>query len=167
MTNGVPDTALAATVSAAPAAARTWFTAMTDEEKNSAGKPPAPFWYWDKGDLAIVGDGIRSGTGDFEIGEVGLLTRVPPETDGAVESVTFEAIDNEAGVGRVVDVKACLSTVYVDLDVRPLLGLELGPGFVDRGPLTAKLFPGKTWDGDVLHGVIAHGLIFGMRVAGA
>ena len=119
------------------------------------------------GDLAVVGDGFRRSAGDLEVGEVRLLVRVAPEADGAIEAVSLEAVDDEAGIGRVVDVKARLPATHVDLNVCPLVGLEVGPGLINGGPLAAEFLPGEPGNRDVLDGVVAHALIVGVRVAGA
>src|SRR5208337_2630914 len=48
---------------------------------------------------------------------------------------------------------------------RPFIQLQICPGFVDKRPLPAQLLPAKIGRGDILHRVVAHGLVFRTGVA--
>src|ERR1700683_2548333 len=68
---------------------------------------------------------------------------------------------------RSVEEELRLAAMDFEADVSPGEGLDVGPGFVDEGPLAAEFFPAIAGRGDVLDGMIAAGLIVGDGIAGA
>jgi hypothetical protein len=96
------------------------------------------------GDFAAVVDRLgRGGVFDLEVGEVRGLLGEGPEGDGALEGRAFEAVDDERGLGGFVEEDFGFAAMDFYAEVGPCLGSEVGPGFVDKGPVAAEVFPAK------------------------
>jgi hypothetical protein len=64
-------------------------------------------------------------------------------------------------MGRSVKEDLRLAAMDFEAEMRPGERLEVGPGFVNGGPLTAEFFPAITGRGDVLDGLVTAGVLRG------
>ena len=98
---------------------------------------------------------------------MGLAAGSDPEGEGAGGEAGEEVVDDEVGLGGVVDVEFGGVAADFDFDVGPFAGDEVDVGFVHLGELFAEGGPVEAGDGDVLDGVVALDLIGGAAVVGA
>src|SRR5579862_3209811 len=116
------------------------------------------------GVIAVV-DWQRFGRLYAEVRKVRLLTRITPKGHATGEVFTFETIHNKAGRIGSIEKEASGAPMNFDLYVRPRLGLQVSPGFINPRPLPPQRVPVESRLGNVLHGMIPHRLIVGYGVA--
>src|SRR5689334_6261106 len=118
------------------------------------------------GDFAAILKRLPLRGSDPYVGEVRLLIGRTPQTYSALQVLAFEPVYYQGGIRSAVDKQAGAAALHLNSNVDPRFELHVRVRLIDPRPGSAQHVPIEVRRFNILHDVIAHGLILRVRIAG-